>query len=311
MSVPATAAWLAIAALVVGCAAAPAEPMPDAQSLKVSASPVELGPGRLRGLRLLRAVELDASHPEVGGLSGLLFDGERLLAVTDRGWLLSAQLHGGDGLRLDQVEFAPLPGHGDSLKESSDAESLAWVKDGIAVGFERDHRIKLFANGRHAGEIRHRSLVGEANEGPEALATLPDGALLAIRETPEPDGTFPVLRVAPDGGTKARMLALPGGDQVTGADIGPDRRLYLLRRDFSFLKGLSMRIERYWLGEDGFPRPETREELAFFDSATGIDNMEGIAAWRTPDGAIRLLVVADDNYNRIQRSLLLQLEAID
>lgn len=36
-------------------------------------------------------------------------------------------------------------------------------------------------------------------------------------------------------------------------------------------------------------------------------NFEGIAAWRDPAGAIRLLVISDDNFLAVQRTLLLEL----
>ncbi len=50
------------------------------------------------------------------------------------------------------------------------------------------------------------------------------------------------------------------------------------------------------------------EELGRFAPPYPIDNMEGIAAWRTPEGATRILLLSDDNFNPLQRTLLLLFE---
>ena len=40
--------------------------------------------------------------------------------------------------------------------------------------------------------------------------------------------------------------------------------------------------------------------------ASRIDNMEGITAWRDENGDTRIAILSDDNYSRIQRTLLLE-----
>ncbi len=299
----ALAAAATAAALVYGCAAHSSGAV---AALGVDASPVTITPDELHGLRLVDAVQLSADHAELGGFSGLLVEGDRLTAVTDQGWLMTAALASGDRLRLGPASFGPLPGLVASEgKAGADAELLARRDAALAVGFEGDHRVGIFKDGRQTGAIRDRRFGGTINDGLEALATLPDGALLAIREWPE-NGASPAFVLRPDGGVAMKRLALGETMQVTGADLGPDGRLYVLRRDFALLPGFSARIERYRLGPDGFPLPETREMLARFESDSGIDNMEGIAVWRDAAGATRLMLISDDNFNWFQRILLLE-----
>lgn len=88
----------------------------------------------------------------------------------------------------------------------------------------------------------------------------------------------------------------------TGADIAHDGMLYVLERDFSWLGGFSTRLRRAALSDWPTLRPET-----LFTQIGGLDNMEGLASWRDSDGAVRLLMIADDNFSPLQRTLLVEL----
>ena len=76
------------------------------------------------------------------------------------------------------------------------------------------------------------------------------------------------------------------------------------------LIGVSIRVLRYDLGEDGFPLPRTRTQLAAFESASGIDNMEGLSIWTDRKGRVRMALISDDNFNLIQRTLLMDFEIL-
>lgn len=303
------AAALVATGLAVGCARGDA-PAGPTEALRLRATPVEIAPAELDGLSLLEAVELSADHPAFGGFSGLLVEDGRLTAVSDFGWLLTAEI--ADGIGSGEVDFRPLPGEsGSGDKAASDAESLARLDGGLAVGFERDHRIEILRDGRIESELRDRRFERlPGNGGLEALATLPDDRLLAIGEQAR-DGAFPAFVLRPDGSIAAGALPQVERHDVTGGDIGPDGRLYLLRRDWSIIAGVSIRIERYRLDPSGFPRPGTREVLAAFENASGIDNMEGIAVWELPGGGVRLAIVSDDNFNLLQRTLLMLFEVVE
>lgn len=274
---------------------------PDAVRMVVEE--VTVTPSRLQGLELTESLRLSAEHRHFGGFSGLLVEDGVITAVSDVGWLLTTTFEHvfGNGA----AELQRLPGtSGSGSKKTSDAESLARFKDGFAIGFERDHRIEFIKGGQPVQVLRHpRFKRMGRNEGLEALATLPGDRLLAISEKPV-SGAFPVFVIHSDGQVDEGTFPKNGRHAITGADFGPGERLYLLRRDWSLLGGISARIERYQLDEFGFPRAESRELLAVFDTASGIDNMEGIAVWEE-EGRIRLAILSDDNFNPFQRTLLL------
>lgn len=293
--------------LAFGCASqtGPA----TAGTVLIDARPVTITPAALDGLSLLGTVVLDADHPQFGGFSGLLVDGRHMTAISDEGWILRADVTDGPkGLRPGRARIEPMTEGGATLdKAGGDAESLAMVDGRLAVAFERDHRIAFLDGDRLTDTIRDRRFESlGSNRGLEALTTLPDGRLLAIAEAPEANG-YPVFVIRPGRGIAEGRLPQVGEHFVTGADTGPDGRLYVLKRHFSLIEGLSIRVERYRIGPDGFPLAATREELAAFESASGIDNMEGIAVWRE-GAATRLALISDDNFGAVQRTLLMTFE---
>ena len=281
----------------------------DTPLLEVRATPVDILNPDLDGLHLNGTVQLQADHPKFGGFSGLLVDSGHLIAVSDFGWWLLADLDDReDGLYPARAGFAPMrDSAGDVLDRGGrDAESLT-IRDGsLVVGFERDHRIAFhIQDGKLGDDFYHRTFENLSfNKGLEGLATTPDGWLIAISEKQERRG-HPVFIVRYSGEVDRMWLPSDSHHSVTGADVGPDGRLYVLKRNFSLMVGLSIRIERYDLDEDGFPLPATRKVMARMESINGIDNMEGISAWSDEKGQTRLTLISDDNYNAFQRTLLM------
>jgi len=305
--------------------------LPGGGRLPVTAEPVTLSGGTFSGATLAGAWQLWSAHPRFGGLSGIVVEDGRLRTLTDQGWWFGAELAGQGGrLLLEDARIAPMrdPGGETYRKAGGDAEGLARFGDGLAVSFERDHRIMLLrAAGQLGGTLQFRAFERlPSNEGLEALATLPDGRLIAFAESREEAGV-PVFQIDPDAGEPAEPddaaqgeeaagetglveahLPVPGRHRVTGADVGPDGRLYLVLRHFALTTGVSIRVMRYRLGEDGLPLAGSAETLAAFEQGSGIDNMEGIAVEAAPDGGLRLWLVSDDNFNPIQRTLLLRFD---
>ena len=260
------------------------------------------------------ASSLRGDHPKFGGFSGQLVSSGHLTAVSDKGWWLGASLRQVDGdLRLANAHLAPMrDGEGDRYtKAGGDAEGLTRLGNRLVVSFERDHRLmKLRDTGRMGGTIQPRSFEQlRSNNGLEALATLPDGRMIVFAEGADNDGT-PVFLVDPAGGVTESRLARLGSHSVTGADIGPDGRLYLVLRVYSMLYGVSIRVMRYRLGADGLPLPGSAETLAAFETASGIDNMEGIALDIGSNGETRLWLISDDNFRSTQRTLLVRYEVL-
>ncbi|MEM7317992.1 MAG: esterase-like activity of phytase family protein [Pseudomonadota bacterium] len=303
-----------IAALLAACASCSTKAAGPAGTpeLKIHASKADVRPTRAKGLTWRSAVELQADHDGFGGFSGLHITDGHMVAVTDAGWWLLADLKTTpDGLVPGRAGFLPMRGSdGETFNKSGgDAEALTTRDGRLVVAFERDHRIMFHdIEEKLRGVIRDRLFENlGSNKGIEALATTPDGWLLAIAEG-DAGAAAPVFRVKYSGEVTARVLPLVGDHRVTGADVGPDGRLYVLRRRYAPITGVSIIVERFHLDDEGFPLPKTREELAFFDSLTGIDNMEGLAVWTDSAGTTRLTLIADDNFNILQRTLLIDFE---
>lgn len=274
------------------------------KSVSIIATPIRVPATQLIGLREAGAWDLRADNIWFGGLSGLLIEGDRLIAASDRAHLLRARFAvDGEALRIEGATLWHLRDQRDHLLGDwqGDAESLARADGHLLISFERDHRIQ-----RMDGDARLRDWarpVGtdalQANGGIEALAGLRDGRVLAFAERPvEGQTLWWLLDVA--GGIDRGGLVLTSSHRITGATLGPDDRLYMVLRDFSVATGVSIRIQRMTLA-DGRPMPGSIETLAAFENLSGIDNMEGIAI---ADGY--LWILSDNNFSAGQRTLLLR-----
>jgi len=285
------------------------DPTAAGRAIVVETMPVEIAPAQLHAaLRPLGAWVLSSEDPDFGGLSAVVIESGRLTAVTDRGHWLRARLTGPPALTLEAARLAPLrTAAGRALGgAAADAEGLTRAGGALYVAFERDHRIM-----RHAGAGQLSAAARAAdwqglgdNEGLEALATAPDGALIAIAEG-HTDAGSPLWRIRSEGGLAKAHLPAPSRHKVTGADLGPDGRLYLVLRAYDRVRGVSIRVVRYALDAQGWPEPGSRTRLAAYEEASGIDNMEGIAVTDEAQGRAVLWLISDDNFNARQRTLLM------
>lgn len=249
---------------------------------------------------------------DFGGLSGLELgpDGLSFAAISDRGTLLTGRLLRDAEGAVTAVETSgprPIPGpDGRRLRDSeSDAEGLALDPGGrLFISFENTHRVGSYAAPEGPASWLPRADAFrrlQTNSSLEALAIDAEGRLYTLPERSGRRGRpFPVWRF--DGSDWEQAFTLPrDGDFLpTGADFGPDGKLYLLERDFKGLFGFRSRVSRFEIGPDG-PGPR---ELLLETSAPWHDNLEGIAVWADATGAIRLTMISDDNFNPLQRTEL-------
>jgi hypothetical protein len=261
-------------------------------------------------------LELDAklvwreSVAGFGSFSGLevLDDGRRFVAISDKGhWATGFMDRDGDrltGVRL--AGFGPLLGvNGQPLDgDDIDAEGLAIDAQGhFWVSFEGFHRIRRYdrIDGPAAHVDGHPDFPGlQRNSALEALAIDAAGTLYTIPERSGAiDRPFPVYRLRDGRWDRDLRLSRDGAFLVTGADFGPDGRLYLLERDFRWLGGFATRVRRFNLGPDGFDGGTTLLETPFGD----LDNMEAISVWRDSADRIRVTLLSDDNWFPLQRTL--------
>lgn len=285
----------------------------EGQGLTVEASPWPLEMPAASALELVSALELRARSGAFGGFSGLEVsaDGARIVAITDRGGRLDAALVRREGriVGLADARFAAISDTHAPAAER-DAEGLAAegpALDGpVWVSFERRHRIGRF--NRPAGEEAETAVQPEgwtpagSNRGLEALAMDPDGRLLAIAEGGGPGGVSPAWWIAADAAPIPATFPGLDGMRPVGADFGPDGTLYVLARRFRPFFGFAFSLWRLTPDGDALPPPDP---LGAFVGGTA-ENAEGLAVWQDAEGRTRLLVVTDDNFSLMQRTLLLE-----
>ena len=250
-----------------------------------------------------------------GGFSGLELaeDGRDFVALSDRATLWRGRITRDATDRIVGVDVQSGPAvlrdsKGSGLGRSSgDSEGLALAPDGsVYVSFEGLHRVARYPRDDGPAERlpRPEAFKGfQSNSSLEALAIAPDGALYTL---PERSGMlnrpFPVWRYRD--GAWDQPFAIPrDGDWLpVGADFGPDGRFYLLERDFWGLLGFLTRVRVFDIAGDRI----TGGDVLVQTSAGVHDNLEGIAVWRDRGGAIRLTMVADDNFRIFQRTELVE-----
>ncbi len=280
----------------------------------------EPGQDRIGRLTWRGGLEIVSDDSRVGGFSGLLIadDGRRLLAVTDRGHWLSARPRYDEGGRLvglDRAEAASLAGLGGeplSGKKHQDAESLALLPDGtVLVAFERAHRLWRY---RYDGGALHGPpeafpappglADAPANGGIEALVVLADGSVLALTEKQEAEnGLTGYLH---RGGHWHTLSYRPApGFKPTGAARLPNGDLIVVERFFKLPGAPAIRVAEVPAAAVRPGAVLEGREIAILRAPLILDNFEAVATRRGADGRTLIYLLSDDNFNALQRTLLL------
>jgi len=316
---------LAVAVL----ASAPWSPA-AAEPIVVEAAAVALDPtepDRRRVGRLIYrgGLALVSAHRGFGGFSDLHVDaaGRRLLALSDNGTVLSARLvydGQGDLAGVGEAALRRLIGpDGRALpsKFRRDAEAMAAdAVGGFYVGFEHDHRIWHYPAATPPFTLPPTALPmppgldrAPANGGIEALAAVDDhGTLLALTERLQ-DGDRGVGWVGGRAGWARLGYRRVGIFQPTAAARLPSGGLLVLERGFVVLGlEISARLLRLDAGAVRAGATLAGEELARLGPPLSVDNMEGVAARRDAAGRTLVYLISDDNFSRLQRTLLMMFE---
>ncbi|NLH82663.1 MAG: twin-arginine translocation pathway signal [Phyllobacteriaceae bacterium] len=297
----------------------------------IALRPSEPNRRRFGGLEFLGGLVLTSRDRAFGGLSGLRsFDrGRELLAIGDEGSWFVARLDGDDDGRpraIADAMIAPLldehrrPFHGKFMR---DAESVTVreLAGGVEarVGFEHRHRVLAYRADRPRDllaapgrpfEVPDDVRALPANEGLEALADAPDGRLVAIAET-APSGEANPGWIFEAGGVRRFRLATTDDFAVTDAAFLPSGDMLVLQRRFSLFGGVRARLVRVAAADVAGGR--VVHPTVVFDDERGdeIDNMEGLAVDRAPDGGTIVTLISDDNFFWLQRTLLLRFRLLD
>lgn len=284
---------------------------------------------RLGALLYQGGLHLFDEDEDFGGLSGLLVspDGKHFLAVSDKAFWVSGDLayRRGEliGVRnIDVKRMRDLDGKKIEDKEWGDAESLIGTIGGeVFVSFERRHRIwryTLSGKDWHKAPAIEVDLPREveelkSNSGLEGITFLKDGSrslLLVSEDTRDAEGNSLGWLVRPGG-----FFALAVKDnppfKVTDLATLPNGDVLLLERRYTPAAGPGYQIRRV-AGETIQPGAVLDGPvLARASLPYSLDNMEGLDVRVDERGHVLLYIVSDDNYNPLQRTLLLTFRLMD
>ncbi len=265
-------------------------------------------------------IALRSTDPRFGGFSGIHVssDGATLLAISDRGAWLRLRLTYDKGGRLAGAargEMGALIGEdGKPLTgEQRDAEALAVLPDGdMLVAFERKHRILHYPEA--SPPFSKPPLLFPAppgleeapsNGGLEALVHVGRGFLVGIAERMTAGGGALAAWVGRGGVWEPFGYIRKPGFRATAAGLLPAGDLLVIEQRYSAASGSVARFVRV-------PRnaiaPRRRVEgrlLAELAPPLTTENFEGVAIRRGTGAEALIYVMSDDNYNPLQRTLLM------
>jgi len=320
--------WIAVSALLLAAGAAPAQQKHPFASVPVAIeardipafSPRDPGQRRFGELEYIGGAVLSSKEKHFGGISGLhiLPDGRRFIAHSDRGnWFRGNFTFDGDRITgIQNAEMTPMRGPRGKLSAMRwfDTEALAADGETLYVGIERENKILRYDRFGAIGvpvpvPVEISDLPN--NQGLEALAFVPHnmplgGSLIAIAERAlEPNGNIRAFIL--NGGKWSNFTIRRIGEfDVSDAAISPSGHLVLVERYFRFYSGVHLRIRAIALSDI---KPDTLADgkiLLEADSSFEIDNMEALSITTNAAGRTVLTLVSDNNFNFLQRTLLLR-----
>ncbi|WP_068310575.1 esterase-like activity of phytase family protein [Polycladidibacter hongkongensis] len=237
---------------------------------------------------------------------------------------------------LPSSQQIPLKG---SAQDDTEALRIDWRRGALAVGYEKQGGALLYKAPETNGsldlsklqlleilELDKQSPPLRANKSIEALARIPaslpySGRYLAIAERAasnkyQDDRPAFLLGISHRsiGKTPIGHIKAQDGLDITDAVFATDGTLYILERRFSIAGGLDIRVRRIRKSEirQAFTKDANGPNLLGGDEvfklgfAHNIDNMEAIALHIAENGETYLTLLSDDNYNFLQRTVLLR-----
>jgi hypothetical protein len=281
---------------------------------RLAASTPETWPAELK---LVGAWRLTSESHRFGGYSALLADEDgTLTAISDLGRTLRMgrpDRPGAPAPRFGRVR-RPNPAYWNEDIESATADPKSGRR---WYGYENINEIRRFERGESGDSrgisppaMRHWS----ANGGAEAMARLPDGRFVVLAEdapwlsagghagllfpSDPVDGAKPLEFTfrPPIGYDPSDMAALPDGRVVILLRIVDPLAPPFFRAMLAVADPADIAAGKDW----------PWRKLADLAGPVPRDNYEGLAIAPDPDGAT-LWVISDDNFARLQRTLLLEL----
>jgi hypothetical protein len=301
-------------------------------SLPIALSHQDPNVDRVGGLIYRGGLFLHSTDKRFGGLSGLLVspDGARLLAVSTAGLWFTADLSYEDGrlAALSGARLAPMldPAGKPLAPRAGVANAVTPAgPDGfdgaLYVALDRTHQVWLYP----AQQDRFKPLPQPVtlpedaqsktvNGGIKGLSALDYHTLFALSEDIRDKmgdiqgWLIPVPPGSDQGGHG--IMFLKAFSDYKPADIAslPKGDVFVLERSFSLGKGAGLQIRRIKRADLQPYAVLEGDVIARLDVRYSIDNMEGLAVRTGAKGETLLYLVSNDNFNGLQRTVLLEFE---
>lgn len=295
--------------------------LPHSRSATLAANPLPAIPGCCTAgpLRLIGAWQLTSPHEDFGGYSALIRAAPgRLLALSDRGYTLEFSEPGAVQLR---PQFAAIVGNAQQLKANRDLEAATldpasgrlWIAQESRNSIER-HQL---GTGREAFRQIPEMKDWALNAGPEAMVRLTGGRFIVLCECTAgwfQSGRHPALLFAGDPAETgaAQVFTFAGIEGYRPTDMAqlPDGRVLILVRRLVWPVPARFAIKLLIadpaeITSGGVWRAR---EIADLLAPWPVDNYEGLALERLPDGTLIGWIISDENGAVTQRVLLLKVE---
>jgi hypothetical protein len=324
---------LVVCLLAAACASASlpragAQEQPQPLEIRSSSLPFKIDePEAKRIGRLVwrGGVAMTGNSRNFGGWSDLHVspDGRSLTSISDEGaWLTATIEYDGEAnlAGLSDARIGQLHGLDGKLIESkaeADAEGMARLPDGSwLVAFERNHRLWRYETlTATPTPFDGPADIGRqpSNGGIEALTALADGRVIAISEeySERPNTVVGWIGQPTAGGPyqwRSFSYATIPDFRPTALAPLPDGSFAMIERAFDMVRGVRCRIMRFEAAQLAPGNTVQAEELARLASPYVVDNLEGLAATRGARGETLLWLISDDNFNPLQRNILLLFE---
>jgi hypothetical protein len=290
-------------------------PLPKVSLLRFEPIPLneeESGQARVGALRFLGGWAVTSNDFRFGGVSALHVNEGQALAVSDAGWRFRFALPARAGQTPVAVGLlAAGPGDKGGDKKNRDAEALAVEGTRAWIGFEQANEIWRYRldDWRAEASAAPRAMAKwEENGGSEAMIRLADGRFLVFAEGSGGESEAMLFDRDPaEAGARSVPFRYqpPTGYRITDAAVLPDGRLLLLNRRFQLLKGFSAKLTVAGAPPIRAGALLGGTEIAAFDGPLAQGNLEALSIARE-NGRTILWLASDDNYNPLQRTVLLK-----
>jgi hypothetical protein len=304
-------------------------PPAQAASLKLTTSPLQLNEDvpaqkKIGELVYKGGLILNSPNKDFGGLSGLRINRDNMaLAISDAGsWVSFALIEKNEQLiDVTGIGLAPLlDQNGQSgTKSNRDAEAVE-VGAATAVSFEGDHRIWYYADidpakpdtfqTRAAQEWRLPAMMmWPGNGGVEAYCELgPDKKRLLISEdAPGASGSKDSFLVTDAAELRFGFLPEPGFKPTDCTGLPGAAQALILQRRFSPFTGVAASLVVADFSDVKSGAIIKGREIARLTPPISVDNMEAIS-YVERAGRKYIYLASDDNFNGLQRTLLMKFE---